>query len=120
MPEADANLVNFLKDAERFAEAESAGVETTWGDDAAEERQSSYLRASADASAEVTRQQGLTGQVLADDIVRLKGVNTHLEGLVVTIINDQLGYQGGRLLLVLASDVDLETQETILQGLVVL
>lgn len=120
MAEAEAALLNFLKEAERFEAAEAPDILATWGEDAPEIRQSSYLRTAAAAAAEALRHQGLTGQALALDTVRLTGVHVGLEGKTVTVVAPQLGYDAGRAFLVLGSDIDLEADRTILEGLVIL
>lgn len=118
MAEAAPDILNFLKEAERFETADDAVVVAIWAEDAPEVRQSSYLRTAAAAAAEAARQQDLTGQALAMDTVRLTGVHIGLEGHVVTITAPQLGYDAGRAFLVLGSEIDLQGNQTILEGLV--
>lgn len=110
----------FLKDIERFETAEDPAVATIWGDGTKEISQSSYIRNATDAATEATRQQALTGQVLARDTVRLHGTWLDLEGEVVGITKDRLGYDEGRRFLVLGSEIDFDAGTTVLEGIVAL
>jgi len=120
MPEAASGILNFLKEPERYEVSESAGVIAIWGEDAPEVRQSSYLRGSAEALAEAARQQGVTGQALADDTLRLAGVFPGLAGKTITVTAPFLDYGAGRTFLVVGVEVDLEANATILSGFTVL
>lgn len=120
MTAADPAIINFLKEVERYAPYEDTGVTAKWGDDAIEVQQSSFLRTLAAATAEATRQQGISGSVLGRDQVRLKGIYMGLEGQTVTITSDRLGYTGGTLMLVRSSEVDLDQNQTVIEGFVVL
>lgn len=116
MAEADATLLNFLKEAERFELNESAAIVAIWGEDAPEVRQSSYLRTAAAATAEAARQQGITGQALAADTVRLSGVHLGLRGKTITVTSPLLDYDAGRAFLVVGSEVDLDANVTVIDG----
>lgn len=120
MPEAAADILNFLKETERYEVNESAPILAIWGEDAPEVRQSSYLRGSAEASAEAARQQALTGQALADDAVRLAGIFPGLAGKTITIAAPFIDYGAGRSFLVIGAEIDLEANATILSGFTVL
>ena len=120
MPEAAAGILNFLKEPERYEVSASALIFATWGEDAPEARQSSYLRNAADALTEAARQQGVTGQVLAHDTIRLAGVHLSLVGKTITVTAPFIDYAAGRTLLVIGADVDLEADATILSGFTVL
>lgn len=120
MTAADPALLNFLKEVERYAPYEDAAVTAKWGDDAIEVQQSSFLRTLAAATAEATRQQGISGNVLGRDQVRLKGIYMGLEGQTITLTSDRMGYAGGLDMLVVSADVDLDTNQTIVEGFVVL
>lgn len=116
MPEAASGVLNFLKEAERYEVNESAAILATWGEDAPEARQSSYLRGSAEAAAEAARQQGVTGQVLADDTIRLAGVFLGLAGKTIMVTAPFLDYAASRTFLVVGVEVDLEANATFLNG----
>ncbi|RIK92500.1 MAG: hypothetical protein DCC73_12010 [Proteobacteria bacterium] len=120
MTAADPALINFLKEVERFGVYEDAAVKAKWGDDAVEVVQSSLLRDAAAAATEAQRQQGITGNVLARDQVRLKGIFEGLEGKTVTVKYPRLGYAAGRSFLVAAAAHDRDSNETILEGFVIL
>lgn len=120
MPEAAAGILNFLKEAERYELSESAAILAVWGEAAPEVRQSSYLRGFVEAAAEAARQQGFTGQALADDVVRLTGVHLGLAGRTITVTSPLLDYGAGRSFLVVGVEVDLEDNITILSGFTVL
>lgn len=120
MPAADPAIINFLKEVERFAVYEDAAVQTKFSGDAVEVISSSYLRTSAAAATEAQRQQAITGNVLARHQVRLKGRFQGLEGQTVTIKYPRLGYAAGRAFLVTTARIDFDSNDTILEGFVVL
>lgn len=111
----------FLKTQDRFAVASNATIETRWGEDALDTRQSSALADEADAQAEASRQLAQMADVRAIDVATVEGIHSDLEGqTVVLAYAGRLGMSATAEMLVTAVAINRQDGTTQMTGQVIL
>lgn len=104
MATVDAGYAAWLKATSRSVGATIAGAEAAWGTTATDSRVTSALATQADAQAVCNDQAAnLLAGPLARDRIRVPGYRRDLIGCAINIIGNRLGYEGGRLVLVLGA-----------------
>jgi hypothetical protein len=114
MAAVDPGLADWLRGRALFTSAADAAITAAWGSDAIEGELVSPFALKADADTEAARQIAFWAGPLVLDTHVVPGLRADLQGRVVTIATDKLGYGAGKPVLVIGVEEADDAEQTTL------
>ena len=106
MPKVDPLVAQWLQKESLSAVADDAAARARWGETAVTAERSTGLATSGDAIAEGARVLAFRGHPLVEDVAELPGAFVDAIGTIITIEHEDLGYQDGSDVFVIAAEDD--------------
>jgi len=106
MAKVDPLIAQWLQAESLWAVSDNAGTRDRWGDTALTTERATGLAAAGDAAAEGDRVLAFRGAPIVEEVAELSGAFVNTIGTVITIEHDELGYQDGCDVFVIAAEDD--------------
>mgnify|MGYP000612783660 CR=1 FL=1 len=106
MAKVDPLVAQWLQSESLWSVSDNALTRDQWGDTALTAERATGLAAAADAAAEGMRVLAFRGFPIVEEVAELPGSFIDTIGTVITIEHDELGYQNGCDVFVIAAEDD--------------